>query len=92
MAKKFLENITFVVVLTVLGATDLILALASSKWWISVMGIVATIVAFFIAWLSYRDARRIAEIIDNPKSLTITVVKHGKESESKGQEPTEKPV
>ena len=53
------------VVLTVLGATDLILALASSRWWFSVMDFVGAIAAFFVAWMSYRDARRIADIIDS---------------------------
>lgn len=65
MMKNFLREITFMVVLTVLGATDLILALASSRWWFSVMDFVGAIAAFFVAWMSYRDARRIADIIDS---------------------------
>ena len=66
MIKRLVREIAFMVVLTILGATDLILALASSKWWVGVMDIVGAILAFFVAWLSYRDARKIAEVLDEP--------------------------
>ena len=75
MMKRLVREIAFMVVLTILGATDLILALASSEWWISMMDIVGAIVAFVVAWLSYRDARKIAEAIAAPTEIKIIIVR-----------------
>lgn len=50
--------------LVVVGAVDFLLGLFAPKWWLLAMDAFLAILAFFMAWLRYRDARTISRWID----------------------------
>ena len=72
-----------------LGTINWVVAPMTSKLWILIFDEVAAAICFVMAYITYRQARKIAEVIDAPKILTLTIIHHGEESESKGQEQAE---
>lgn len=92
MMKILFERIVLIAVWLILGAFNFYNVPFCSQWQLTALGFVTALFCFFMAWLNYRRARKIAEAIDTPKTLTLTIIHHGEESESKGQEQAEKSV
>ena len=86
MTKKLLRHIAYMCLFMMLGTINWVVAPMTSKLWILIFDEVAAAICFVMAYITYRQARKIAEVIDAPKILTLTIIHHGEESESKGQE------
>ena len=89
MMKILFERIVLIAVWLILGAFNFYNVPFCSQWQLTALGFVTALFCFFMAWLNYRRARKIAEAIDTPKTLTLTIIHHGEESESKGKEQVE---
>ena len=50
-----------------LGTINWVVAPMTSKLWILILDLVAAAICFFMAYITYRRARKIAEVIDAPK-------------------------
>lgn len=79
-----------------LGTINWVVAPMTSKLWIFILDLVAAAICFFMAYICYRRARKIADAIDdNLLSMhrqlgyylsLFKIIFNGEESESKGQE------
>lgn len=58
-----------------LGAINWVTAPCTTKVWIFILCEVGSVFAFLMAYICYRKARKIAETLDKPKVLEITITK-----------------
>ncbi len=79
--QQLVREIAFMVVLAILGTLDLVFAPVSSRWWLALINIIFALLAYFIAWLSYKDARKIARTIDAPIKITLIDLKPSESSD-----------
>lgn len=85
MTTQLLRHITFMCIMLMLGAANLIIAPCTSKTWIFILDVGAAVYALLMAYICYRRALKIAKANDIPSTLIITIINHGEESESKGE-------
>ncbi len=61
-------------VMIALGTLDLVIAPFLPAWWLSAISILFALFAYFIAWLNYRAAKKIALALDEPVEISVTVI------------------
>lgn len=64
MVQKFLQNTAFMCIFIALGVISWIAASLVSKWWVAILFMVVALFDFFIARVSYRRAKKIANALD----------------------------
>lgn len=70
MIRNIIRNIGYMVVLTVLGAANMIIAPLTPTTTLFIINVVSGIISFFIAWISFRRAIKEAIEFDS-KLLSI---------------------
>lgn len=93
MIHNFLSNIVRMVVLITLGTINLFTALSAPRWWLLAICMLVALFAYFVAWLCYRDAMKIAKALDEPTKINVTIIEWqpGDDGAIRGQDTAETP-
>lgn len=73
MTQQLLRNIVLMCLWLALGIINWVAALLVSGW-VTIFCLIVAFLDFFMAWVNHRRAKRIAKILDTPKTIVITMV------------------
>ncbi len=95
MTKKLLENILWMTASIMLGVFNFNVALRAINIWLFILNMGVALWLFFLAYIAYRRARKIAEILDAPTEIKISIERlmpDAPQSETKEHEDIGEPI